>query len=766
MNRAHRTITASIGTVLLLVLLPNAPSGRGLRREAADVSAGSNRPNDFDTVRTNLHDYIWPTDASMKVTSAFAEYRSNHFHGGIDISTNGHAGYNVYAVRDGYVCRIRISPTGYGKMLFVRHPDGYASTYAHLKTFSAAINKVARDEQLRRETYAIDLPLGPGILPVRKGDLIAYSGNTGFGPPHLHFELRDENLNPVNPLLCPNYAIKDDIPPFIRRLAVMPLDATSMVDGERSPRYFSRFPRQNHHLIIPETIRLDGEVGFGLEAGDLSEGTWSRAGIHGLEFYLDDSLRYTMELNRLPAEETKLIDLHYDLKSLLNGRGKFQKLFIDKGNTLPFYNHLPEGSGVIHAAQLAEGKHAFRIVCTDNMGNSTELQGTLTADHPPAISILGIENNTVNVSGDHLGDIARCYLYGKRSYQTSWTQHTLPRGRFSISGSTLQLPVDARPYEVIKVIVESSLGSRSRPEYYFVKKPPGPPRSVHISVERLDDCMDIRLTTPGVFTQAPATIVTEGNTRRTFALEAIDPSTYEGMFVPADSVEGVRTIQVEAEVNGREATAEESFTLFTIPPDRNGSFRYDSNLMISYDSGAVFRPLFMQIGAEDHRGSRTYDVEPQDVLLNGGIRFTVTPASDQDSDHLGLYFRTTGGWALEAGRRDQGGRSFTATLSRTLGELALLSDDEPPTIGRLRVQPRRGMLTAAFRYYDNLSGVDPDEIKSYIDDKFVIPEIDGEHHRVSIEGDERLSRGRHTLLITVKDRAGNGTRITRTFSTR
>src|SRR3989442_391774 len=134
-----------------------------------------------DTVRRA--DYLWPTDAGRAVTSSFAEYRSGHFHGGIDISTHGQTGYKVFSARDGYVFRIRITPDGYGKMLYIRHADGYVTAYAHLKTFNGEINRMARAEQYRRGTYEIDLMPDPGSHPVRKGELIAYTGDTGFGPP-------------------------------------------------------------------------------------------------------------------------------------------------------------------------------------------------------------------------------------------------------------------------------------------------------------------------------------------------------------------------------------------------------------------------------------------------------------------------------------------------------------------------------------------------------------------------------------------------------
>ncbi|MBI1807068.1 MAG: M23 family metallopeptidase [Ignavibacteria bacterium] len=716
-------------------------------------------------MRTNLQDYNWPTDASTKVTSSFAEYRSTHFHGGIDISTNGQKGYKVFAVRDGYIYRIRITPTGYGKMLFVKHADGYVSTYAHLQTFSQEINRVARAEQYRRETYSIDLTLDSSIVPVRQGDVIAYTGDTGFGPPHLHFEIRDESLNPINPMLCTKFGARDDIPPRIRRVMISPLTYNSSVENNTGPRYFSRFPRSKRVLTIPQTIRVHGQVGFAVEADDKSDGTASRAGIHRMEFYLDDSLIYSMELNRVPAEESKQIDLHYDLPAINEGRGEFQKLYIDAGNTLPFYEHKPPGTGIINTEKITEGKHTYRIVCLDIRGNRSELNGTLLANHRPVIHLDHVDDDGIVLTGDHLESIAKCYVFGKRAFQPSWSQHTLTRDRMETDSSGMEMPVNTKPYDVIKVVAETKWGSQSAPVFYFIKKSQGPVRDVHIATEVLKDHVKFTITTPGVFTTTPSLSVQEGMNKLSVTLEAIDVDKYSGMFVPSDQNADRRLVQVSAEVNGKPTSAVDSFSLIAIPAGRGGSITIDhGNLDISYDSAAVYKPLCMEINSETNRGSTFYSLEPSDVLLNRGITVSMRVKSESDISHQGLYFGSRGAWVFQTGLLDKNHQTFSTTLNRTLGDLAILRDDERPTLGRLRVQTRKGFLFISFRYHDNLSGVDPDEIKLYLDNKLLIPEIDGEHHLAWYQGDEPLHRGKHSVTITLKDHAGNETGFERTLT--
>jgi hypothetical protein len=757
-------------TIFFLVLINisflNAPA-RERNITVGECTPDNFHPMDFDTIRTDLNQYTWPTDASVKITSSFAEYRSTHFHGGIDISTNGQTGYKVFAVQDGYVYRIRITPNGYGKMLFVKHLDGYASTYAHLRTFNDLINKAARDEQYRKGTYSIDLLLDSSRIPVKKGDVIAFTGETGFGPPHLHFELRDENLNPVNPLLSQNFAITDNIPPKIRRVMIEPLTNNSTVDNSSTPRYFSRFPRNRQALLIPQPIRVHGQIGFAVDADDKNDGTWSETGIHRMEFYLDDSLAFSMELNRVPAEETKEILLHYAVESILEGKGKFQKLFIDRGNSLPFYNHEPEGTGIINTEQLAEGKHSYKIVCMDIQGNSTELNGTMIANHKPVFQIASYDDTEIILTGDHIESTVKFLVFGKRAFQPNWTQHTLTRGRFEFDEKEIKLPVNTKPYDVIKIIAETKSGSESSPLYHFTKKQFGPARDIHIKTDVLTDYVSFTVTTPGVFTEIPELIVQEGSSSQSVILHAYDISKYIGAYFPLSSYYGKRIATLNAEINGKPVSSTDEFTIYPISPNKSGKFTTDDGgLIISYDSGAVYKPLYLQIMSDNNSHSIRYTLEPQNVLLNRGIKFSIPIEKLFKENHWGLYYRGRAGWIFQTSTADEQTNTFSIVLDRMLGELSLFRDDVPPTIGRLRAHSRSGKVFINFRYYDNLSGVDTDEIKLYINDKLVIPEIDGEHHRVWYEGEEKLDPGKHSLKIILKDKAKNETSLSRTITVR
>ncbi len=733
----------------------------------ASLGASHTAAASFDSVRTDLSDYIWPTDASTRITSSFAEYRSTHFHGGIDISTNGQTGYKAFAVRDGYVYKIVVAPNGYGKMLYLRHNDGYVSTYAHLKGFNEEISRVVREEQYRKGSYPVDLTLPPGQITVKKGDVVAYTGDTGFGPPHLHFEIRDENLNPVNPLLLTNFTHEDNIAPAIRRFMVEPLDASSTVEQKNEPRYYSRFPGSKKGLRLPQTIRLHGRIGFGVEALDRAEGSWSRSGIHRMELYVDDRLTYAMQLDRIPMLESKMILLAYDLPTIRDGKGKFQKLYIDEGNDLPIYENRPVGSGIIVTDDLPEGMHDFRVVCMDMSGNSTKLEGTFIANHRPRVAVRTVDSDGIVLVGEGLENVARCTIYGKKNFSPVWSQHTLEKGRFEQDGTGIELPVDTKPYDIVKIVVESKSGSQSAPLFCYLRKPDGPEHKVFLDHEVVGNSIRVTVSSAGILTAIPAVVLTEGTRNRPVPMEAVDLSTYVGVIALSDEVNGRRILHADAEVNRKTVTADDDFEVFPLPSKRTGSFETGpGGLHVVYDSAAVYSPLFINITGEPGKHGEVYSLEPQDVLLSRGITVTLPAPAAAANERVGLYFRASGSWVFQTSQVDPGGKSYSALLDRTLGDLALFADDQKPSVGRLKVLPRGGKLHVAFRYTDNLSGVDANEIKLYIDDALAVPEVDGEKKRASYESSEPLPRGKHRLVVSLRDRAGNLTEEVRTFTVR
>lgn len=334
----------------------------------------------FDTLRTDLADYIWPTNASTVITSSFGDYRRTHLHEGIDISTNNQNGYPVYAARSGYVSRIFISRRGYGKMLTVRHSDGFYTVYAHLQRFRDPIETYAKKLQKESKRYALEVNLEPEMFPVQKGDLIAYSGETGIGSSHLHFEVRDSAMNAINPFLLPQMlsAGEDAVAPAFDMVAFTPLTRSSKAQGRTKAWLADARREREGEFVLADPIRVTGLVGVSVRVTDRSNVLKYRTGAFRFETYLDGELVFSATKKFIPDDVTDQISAYYDKNLIRARKGRFEKLYIENGNRLPFYDRSPEGTGLIDASALEPGDHQLRIVATDFHGNTSSLTALLS----------------------------------------------------------------------------------------------------------------------------------------------------------------------------------------------------------------------------------------------------------------------------------------------------------------------------------------------------------------------------------------------------
>jgi len=313
-----------------------------------------------------------PLDIPLYLSGNFGELRGNHFHAGIDIKTQGVEGQKVYAVADGYVSRIKVSPYGYGKAIYVTHPNGYTSVYGHLKKYSDKISKTVKKEQYRSERFAIQLFPAPFSLPVKKGEIIAYSGNSGGSAgPHLHFEIRETaSEHPFNPLLF-GFKVNDHLPPQLYKIAIYPLDDDALINGSNRMKYFqAKGSHGKYRLDHPYPILLQGKFGFGIMAVDRMDATHNKYGLHNLKLLVDDELIFEQEINEFAFHEGRYINSHIDYPLYLRRGLRFQKSFVEPGNKLRIYSTL-KNRGIIEIKD--ELPHQIKYIATDLFGNQSTI---------------------------------------------------------------------------------------------------------------------------------------------------------------------------------------------------------------------------------------------------------------------------------------------------------------------------------------------------------------------------------------------------------
>lgn len=242
-----------------------------------------------------------PLGMDIGLSATFAEFRSGHFHSGIDIRTGGAIGQPVYAAADGYVAKVSISPWGGGKILYIKHPNGYTSVYMHLDSYIGAIGKAVLREQYARQSYSINKLFAPGELPVKQGQLVARSGNTGgSGGPHLHFEMRrggaadlHTHSTTVNPLLF-GIPYRDSIKPVIRGVRIYPEGGTPYEIGKDN------------------SVNVSGPFYLGIYATDAAEGSTAKNGVDRMEVYLDGTLAFLYTTEMLPVDSLRMVNALID----------------------------------------------------------------------------------------------------------------------------------------------------------------------------------------------------------------------------------------------------------------------------------------------------------------------------------------------------------------------------------------------------------------------------------------------------------------------
>ncbi len=309
-----------------------------------------------------------PLDIPLLLSANFGEVRTDHFHTGYDIKTNGKTGYKVYAAAYGYVSRIKVSAGGFGNVLYLTHPNGYMTVYAHLDHFNEAIAKFVKDQQYAKQSFEIELFPDAQKFAVKKGDLIAISGNSGnSGGPHLHFEIRDASGEtfPLNPKDF--IEVDDRIPPVLKALYVYPQGKYYNEAAEASGIIQSGgvYKLKSDSIIINHS-----SIGFGLEAEDKMNESESDLGLYKVEAALDGEIVFSMKLDRLNFLNNRYVNAHIDYKQWKETNTAIQKTFILPGDKNTIYAS-SENKGIINFKDTLT--HRIRISASDASGNISVL---------------------------------------------------------------------------------------------------------------------------------------------------------------------------------------------------------------------------------------------------------------------------------------------------------------------------------------------------------------------------------------------------------
>ncbi len=666
--------------------------------------------------------YAWPTDASRMLTSTCGEYRSHRFHAGMDVKTFGQVGYKALAVRPGSVSRVEVSPWGYGRVLYLLLDTGETAGSGHLQKFAPAIAARVREEQQRTGRYAVSLRFEKGEIPVAQDELIGWTGQSGSGAPHLHFELRDAEESPLNPLLK-GYQVKDAIPPSIRKVMVIPLNASARVDGDLEPLILTPRAAQRGRMQIDRTIPLFGRVAFAVSMLDQIDGAANRMNVHSYRLLIDDREIFSARCDHYPYQLDHQADLDRDYRALVREGDLFQRLFREIGNELPFYAgdkpwygalecdpasgaanwltgitralgffwDLPSGVTI-----LERGPHTLRIEARDFNGNLSIVEGRLQSGPPP------------EPAADPQGvDPAQASYTISAAYYDSYV-----RAALSASRPLRRLPLltarygDGHEEEIVLTRGGRNLLLGGVP---LLPNRPGPVRLRIASPEDEKPLHDVML------------------------------------------------------------------NFITVRKGRDKKVTTQDGLCeLSFAEETLFKPLFVRANTRNRGAeklplvSRIYEIEPADVPMSSFVTVLIrTEPGLSRPGQVALYRRAPRDQWKYIGR-ESGAHGAIGSRSRELGEFALIRDNEAPVITAVipaagaRLSQRTPLLRAGVR--DALSGIGDDEPYALIlDGERLITEYDPEGGRLLHQVESPLSAGRHTLEVVVRDRCGNEARTSSTF---
>ncbi|HUI31345.1 MAG TPA: M23 family metallopeptidase [Candidatus Acidoferrales bacterium] len=328
------------------------------------VNTGNSKSSSNDT-------YLFPTDASHRINSGFADYRSSHFHGGMDISTNGKIGYQVFAAKSGYVYRVSVSPFGYGKMLILKHDDSTFTLYGHLSVFSEKIEEMVGAAQRQEHKYGVELRFKPDEIRVDRGEVVAYTGATGVGGPHLHFEVRDKNFAFIDPLVFGSLDVPDYRTPRIFNIAVR-----GFLSGEAK---VCSMKKSGDSYSAKQIFRMSEPFYFVLHGADSYGGKFKRPPKY-IRLKIDGNDFISLNLTHFDADD------YLDVASLVDlGLSRRLKTYyiLCVNRAIPFSVFTPDTplSGLI-GENFPNGTHSYEISIEDEDGNGASASGKFVLNLP------------------------------------------------------------------------------------------------------------------------------------------------------------------------------------------------------------------------------------------------------------------------------------------------------------------------------------------------------------------------------------------------
>lgn len=708
----------------------------------------------------------WPLDIKPALSSTFGESRSTSFHMGIDFKTWGRTGYLVRAISDGHVERIRTSPWGYGRAIYLRLNDGRLAVYAHLEEFSEFLKKPVASAQLEKGVYSTDIWFEPKDFKVSIGDVIGFTGESGAGPPHLHFEIRDSNNSPINPLKT-DYSIADSTAPTLKSIAFIPIGWSSRVNGARKPLSVELSWDDIEQIYkIDSSIQIEGQVGVALRVWDRAEAAANKLAPYRLELKIADELLFEAQYDQAAYSSSHQIFLDRIKLDTPQGIRNFHALFRSKGNRLPFYLNSKDGFLRTHsnygALGLVKGEYWLEVIAADIVGQSSSAHVKIVVNSTPAIRYAkwgGVDSILTVGVVDSDNELLRATLYGARDEAWAVISNGVLGGR-----EIVDWPIRGHDSSW-KLVVKDKYGAG---DSIIFSNPI--PDQVNRLIDVIETCRD-RWIEWDIRTEQPLSVFPEalisdrvGDVRQighshyiaSFPLE-YGESDQANLFFSADKIIHRGVVSQRGLVPGKARQL----------------LLEDGQIRIDVTEKSVYDTLFPQVVSsvfDDFHGfkvkSSSFLITPIDTPFDEPITVGIRIDSTQISDrNIGLYGSSDGkNWTFLSDDRIDG---YISASIRRLKYFALLADIEKPSLAiitPIKTSTADANPHIKITLRDDQSGIVREEdIVINLNQEKLIFEYDPEGHKAIGFLGHPLNKGLHVIEASVQDAAGNRTAIQQEF---
>lgn len=721
---------------------------------------------------------IWPLKIPVDFASGYGDYRKDRFHAGFDLRTGGAIGQPVYAPSDGYISRIKMSYFGYGKGLYMVGSDGRMYVFGHLSGFNPGLDSLVTFAQFAAKRYYVELNFPQDSIPVKQGQLLAFSGQTGAGAPHLHFEARTLDNHPINPLTH-GFSVKDKFRPTFTRIGFQLTDEQSFFAGGERERFYSVREAKKGQYVLDSIPYLNRPTGVLADCFDRLNASGMKLAVYDLSLIVDDTTSYQATIDTLSFESGGAADAVYDYVQAAGGKDDTRRLFLSRETdpTFPGVRKTGADRGVLGLKGMAIGRHTARIRAIDALGNSSELafkfywgpQGSVL----PLDSMVPVNDSVTQYYFTPVADykklnidsvtvfLNRGKLWGATpDARNKW----LPTGQLlvTISGNY----VDLAAMRLVFTTRDKSRFADPLFNGYQARSP-----------QRLT--IDYKITEDGFMVTAALATRRASRCRLELyyqgkLLGTELPKTFVNMDVaqwivpPLPQYARIDRIGVAtSEDTLLKADMLDSLNIGIVGLSDSTVLEADSMFSVLFLKSDVYAPRFVavkrtRIGNRDalHLASEHYQVFPEVFVLRSPFKIRLRPIKHVPGVEFARLYRLDGEhnrwqWITERATPD----TLHGT-SRMGGSFASVVDYDPPTISDVNPQHELTVLKnfdkIRFKVADNLAGFEDDRnFTVKVDGAWQIPEFDPETGLCEVRILKALATGEHHLSIEVRDRVGH-----------